>query len=258
MPGLLVGVGGLGVALVVLPLIALFLRGIREAAWERVGNDAVQSALELSLLTATISVGVILLTGTPLAYGLARYEFRGKGVVSVLVELPIVMPPAVAGLALLLAFGRTGLIGTQLNQWFGVSIPFTTTAVVIAEVFVALPFYVRTAQVGFESIPAQIEEAAMVDGADGMARLRYITLPLARRAMLAGLLLSWARALGEFGATILFAGSLQGRTQTLSLLVYSAFEQDINAAIWTAMILISAAAVTMGLARALMRESAIE
>ncbi|NDJ84621.1 MAG: molybdate ABC transporter permease subunit, partial [Chloroflexi bacterium] len=191
----------------------------------------------------------------PLAYLLARYHFKGHRLLSVLVELPIVLPPAVAGLALLLAFGRNGLLGAWLLAWFGVSLPFTSAAVVIAQTFVSMPFYVRTAQVGFQSIPPVLEEAARVDGADAVATMFYITLPLARRALVAGMLLSWARALGEFGATILFAGSLEGRTQTLSLLVYNAFERDLDAAIWTAVVLIAVAMATMLVARSLFRET---
>jgi molybdate transport system permease protein len=154
-----------------------------------------------------------------------------------LVELPVVLPPAVAGLALLLAFGRRGFFGPALSM-IAVSLPFTTAAVVMAQAFVSAPFFIRAAQVGFADVPKEIEDAARVDGAGGWRLFRLITLPLARRALAAGLVLSWARALGEFGATILFAGSLQGRTQTMPLLIYNALERDIDAAIWTGVLLV--------------------
>jgi molybdate transport system permease protein len=232
--------GSLALLLIVMPIIGLAWRVWREEAWRSANTEPVTAALRLSLETTTITATIILLIGTPLAYGLTRWQSRGQVLVNALVELPIVMPPAVAGLGLLMAFGRHGLFGKYLLE-LGLSIPFSMTAVVIAQTFVALPFYIRTAQVGFQSIPRYLEEAARVDGADTIAILWHITLPLARRAMLAGLLMGWARALGEFGATILFAGSLQGRTQTMPLLVYTILEQDLNAAIWTALILIGVA-----------------
>ncbi len=255
---LLAGLAASGVGLAALPILALFWEGLRKSAWQTTSSEAVQAALQLSLITSGISALIILLVGTPLAYGLARFDFRGKGVVASLVQLPIVMPPAVAGLALLLAFGRGGLIGTKLNAWFGVTLPFTEAAVVMAQVFVSLPFYLRTAQVGFQNVPLALEEAAHVDGADRLAILWRITLPLARRAMIAGLLLSWARALGEFGATILFAGNVQGKTRTLPLLVYTAFQQDIGAAVWTALILIVVALLTLVVTQLLMDRDKIE
>ncbi len=152
------------------------------------------------------------------------------------------MPPVVAGLALLLAFGRRGLLGAPLAA-LGLELPFTPMAIVMAQIFVASPFYVRSAQVRFAAIPRELEEAAEIDGASGLRTFLGVILPLSWQGMLAGLLLSWSRALGEFGATILFAGNLQGRTQTMPLLVYSALEQDLDAAVWTGVLLI----VTAGL-----------
>jgi molybdate transport system permease protein len=182
---------------------------------------------------------------------LAFRRFWGKNALETLVELPVILPPSVAGLGLLMAFGRRGLLGPLLEELFGWRIPFTMAAVVLAQTFVALPFYVRAGQLGFQAIDPELQNAARVDGASALARFVYITLPLARRALLAGLLMSWARALGEFGATILFAGSLSGRTQTLSLLIYNIFEQDIGAAVWTALLMIALAAGLLVLARIL-------
>ncbi len=151
------------------------------------------------------------------------------------------LPPAVAGLALLITFGRRGPFGPVLRD-LDIQIVFTSKAVILAQMFVAMPFYVRSAQTGFRGVDREVEEAALVDGANPWWRFVYVTLPLSSRALLSGALLSWARALGEFGATILFAGSLPGRTQTMPLLVYNTFERNINAAIWTALILVGLAA----------------
>jgi len=166
---------------------------------------------------------------------------------NLLIELPIVLPPAVAGLALLITFGRRGLLGPALTA-LEISLPFTVYAVVMAQTFVAAPFYLRAAQLGFESVPDEIEDAARVDGAGGWALFWRVTLPLTVRALGAGLVLTWARALGEFGATILFAGSLQGVTQTMPLLIYTVIERDLNAAIWTGILLIGMAMVALILA----------
>ncbi|MFN8376894.1 MAG: ABC transporter permease, partial [Anaerolineae bacterium] len=194
---------------------------------------------------------------TPLAFILARWRFPAKHVVNVLVELPIVLPPAVAGLALLVAFGRRGLLGPALES-LGVTLPFTTAAVIVAQTFVSAPFYVRSAIVGLQSVPRELEDAARVDGAAGFTLFWYVTLPLARLSLYAGLVLSWARALGEFGATILFAGSFQGRTQTMPLLVYNVLESDINAAIWTGLLLVAMALAALFVSQWLMRRATAE
>jgi molybdate transport system permease protein len=152
----------------------------------------------------------------------------------------------------LITLGRRGLLGPSLDA-LGISLAFTTGAVILAQTFVAAPFYIRAAQIGFQNVPEEIESAARVDGASGWALFRLITLPLAFRALLAGLTLSWARALGEFGATILFAGSLQGRTQTMPLLIYNVLERDIDAAIWTGLLLVILALATLLLAQWLRR-----
>jgi molybdate transport system permease protein len=199
-------------------------------------------ALRLSLSTTGISMLLIVAFGTPLAYVLARIDFPFKGLLSTFIELPVVMPPVVAGLALLAAFGRRGLLGGTLEV-LGISLPFTTAAVILAQTFVAAPYYIRGVQARFAGFPRDLEEAANIDGADALQTFSRVILPLSRNAILTGLLLSWARALGEFGATILFAGSLAGVTRTMPLLVYARLEQDLNTAYFAALILLGIAAM---------------
>jgi molybdate transport system permease protein len=210
------------------------------------------AAVFLSLATTLISLSLIVLFGTPLGYVLARFSFPFKSVWITLIELPIVLPPVVAGLALLMTFGRRGLLGAPLDA-LGITLPFSITAVIIAQVFVSAPYYIRAAQVQFQAIPRELEQAASLDGAQGWQVFRFVTLPLSLRGLFSGAVLSWARALGEFGATILFAGNLQGRTQTMPLLVYGALERDLNAALWAGVILIGMAILALGLMRWLTR-----
>lgn len=227
-----------------LPVVVLALQSIESDAWHSLQAAVVQDAIYLSIITTSITVVLTLIFGTPLAYILARWRFPGRRIINVLVELPIVLPPAVAGLALLLTLGRRGLFGPLLEQ-ADIILPFTTMAVVIAQTFVAAPFYIRAAQVGFQAVPREIEDAARVDGAGDIAVFIHVTVPLAARALGAGIILSWARALGEFGATILFAGSLQGRTQTMPLLIYNILERDIDAAVTTGLLLVILALVAL-------------
>ncbi len=235
-----------------LPIVALVIRAVANRAWEGAGDSAVWSAIQLSFASTALTVIVTTLFGTPLAYTLARRRFRFKRWVMVVIELPIVLPPAVAGLALLITFGRRGLIGSLLVP-FDITLAFTFTAVVMAQTFVAAPFFIRAAQIGFQAVPRELEDAGRVDGADGWTLFRFVTLPLAGRALSTGLILCWARALGEFGATILFAGSLQGRTQTMPLLIYNIIERDIDAAIWTGLLLIGLALIALIIARLIER-----
>jgi molybdate transport system permease protein len=172
--------------LLALPLAALIIRGLQTRGWEGLPDSGIPEAIFLSFVTTSATVLVTLLLGTPLAYVLARWRFRYKRLVSVFVELPIVLPPAVAGLALLVAFGRRGLLGPTLSS-LGITLPFSTVAVVMAQTFISAPFYIRSAQVGFQSIDLEIEDAARVDGAGGLALFSRITLPLAGRALAAGL-----------------------------------------------------------------------
>ncbi|MBL8130820.1 MAG: molybdate ABC transporter permease subunit, partial [Anaerolineae bacterium] len=242
--------GGIGLLFLTLPIAALLFRALADAPLLGVSGAPIADALMLSAVTTAAAALVTICFGTPLAYLFARRQFRFQRLLNVLIELPIVLPPAVAGLALLITFGRRGLLGPTLDA-LDIALPFSTAAVVMAQVFVAAPFYVRSAQVGFRGVPREIEEAARVDGAGGWRLFWSITLPLSRRALAAGLILSWARALGEFGATILFAGSLQGRTQTMPLLIYNVIERDLDAALWTGLILIALALVALLIAQRL-------
>jgi len=238
------------VFLLIAPLAALIIHTITSSVGvpaTLIERPLFQAAF-LSLTTTSISTLLVIALGTPLAYVFARYRFPFKSVLSTLVELPIVMPPVVAGLALLMAFGRRGIFGGLLEQ-IGVTLPFTTAAVILAQIFVASPFYIRAAQTRFAALPRELEQAASIDGASDWQIFRNIILPLSWQALTVGLILAWARALGEFGATILFAGSLPGRTQTMPLLVYGALERDINAALWAGLVLIVLAIIALAAAR---------
>jgi len=225
-----------------LPVAAIVIRTIVDGSLARaLTTTVVLDALALSLFTTAISLVLTVVFGLPLAFVLARRKFRGSGLVEVLVDLPIVMPPAVAGLALLIAFGRRGVFGGSL-QLVGIEIPFTMLAVVLAQTFVAAPFFILSARTGIAGVPRDLEDAARVDGATEVQLFRAITLPLAGTAIAAGLVMSWARALGEFGATIMFAGNIEGRTQTLPLVVYSEFQGgELDASLAAAAILVLAA-----------------
>ncbi|MGE5291282.1 MAG: ABC transporter permease [Micromonosporaceae bacterium] len=226
------------VAFLVLPLAGLVVR----APWGRLGSalsgsDATQ-ALFLSLWTATAATAVSLVIGLPLAWILARTSFPGQRLLRALVTLPLVLPPVVGGVALLLAFGRTGFAGRYLDSWFGLTIPFSPVAVVMAETFVAMPFLVITVEGALRSADQGFEEAAATLGATRMTVFRRVTVPLIVPSLGAGAVLCWARALGEFGATITFAGSFPGRTQTMPIAVYYALENDPDAAIALSLVLL--------------------
>jgi len=213
-----------------LPFISLLLWTASENAWRAMASPVALDALLLSIKTTSISMAIILTVGTPAAYVLARAEFSGKRIVDTLVDIPAVLPPSAAGIALLLTFGRFGLVGQHLNA-FGVTLSFTTVAVVIAEVFVAGHFYVRQAAIGFSQVRRDVEEAALVDGAGRFSAFAKVTVPLAFPALIAGAMMAWARALGEFGATIIFAGSFRGVTQTIPLAIFAEFQSNIDAAV---------------------------
>ena len=204
-----------------------------------------REALALSLVCSLAATVLSLALGTPLAWLLARFDFPGRRLVRALVTLPMVLPPVVGGVALLLAFGRRGLLGQWLERGLGVSLPFTTAGAVLAETFVAMPFLVVAAEAGFRQVDRRLEEAAAVLGAQPGFSLRRITLPLAAPALRAGAALCWARALGEFGATITFAGNFPGRTQTLPLAVYIALEHDPDAAIALSLVLLAVSIVAL-------------
>ena len=221
-----------------LPLVGLLARTAAASALvDALRRPIVFEALRLSLLTSLIVLLLALLLGSPLALVLARQRWRGIGLLDSLVDLPIVLPPAVAGLALLLTFGRRGLLGGPLAA-VGIELPFTTAAVIVASFFVAAPFYVRAARSGFLSVPREYEEAARVEGANEWQVFRHVTVPVAAPALFGGAILCWARALGEFGATIMFAGQFTGRTQTMPLAIYAALESDIDAALGLSVLLL--------------------
>ncbi len=224
--------------LLLLPLVALVFRLQPAALLENIRESNVQRAVALSLATSLITVVAGVLLGTPLAYLLARRQFRGRNALDTLIDLPMVLPPSVAGIALLMAFGRRGLVGQYLSD-VGVSIAFSQTAVVLAQIFVAVPFYIKTAAAGFAEVDRDLEQAAAVDGADALRVFWHITLPLARTALITGAVLTWARALGEFGATIIFAGNFPGRTQTMPLAIYIGFELDLTIALTLSAILLA-------------------
>ncbi len=236
------GVAGLFALFLALPVVTLVGRSLLAGALAAVaGSSGVLAALGLSLATTAISLLLTIAIGLPLAFVLARRAFRGKWLVEAIVDLPIVLPPSVAGLALLLVFGRRGLLGSSLAG-AGVEIAFTTAAVVIAQTFVSAPFFIRSARAGIAGVDGDLEDAARVDGASELRLFRDITVPLAAPALAAGLVMTWARALGEFGATIMFAGNVEGRTQTLPLVVYSQFQAgDLDASIAAAAMLVIAA-----------------
>jgi molybdate transport system permease protein len=223
--------------LLLLPILALVQKTPPATLLHYLGQSSTVQAISLSLVTSTATAAAVVVLGLPPAYALARRRFRGQRLVEVLIDLPTVLPPAVAGLALLMAFGRRGLLGSWLQK-LGIEIAFTPLAVVMAQMFVAAPYYIKTASVGLAGVSVDLERAAALDGAGALQVLRYITLPLAWRGIVGGIVLCWARALGEFGATIIFAGNLPGRTQTMPLAVYLGFEIDLNQALTLGVILL--------------------
>jgi molybdate transport system permease protein len=235
-----------------LPLLALVTRAAQDDLLALALSPSALAALRLSLTTSLLSVLLTLLFGTPLAYLLARWHFRAKAWLEMLIDLPVVLPPSVAGLALLIAFGRRGLFGPALTA-MGIGLPFTTAAVVLAQTFVSAPLYVRAARVGFSEVERQLEEAAHVEGATQWQLFREVMLPLAGRHVLSGAILAWTRALGEFGATILFAGNLEGVTQTMPLAIYLGFERDLGVAIVLSVLLLVVSIALLGLTRLLER-----
>jgi len=233
-----------------LPILALILNALDDTFLTYAFSSQAVSALKLSLLTSLISVGTAIAFGTPLAYMLARWNFRGKPVVEMLVDLPVVLPPSVAGLALLITFGRRGLLGSALSM-FGVSLPFTTAAVVMAQTFVSAPLFIRAARLGFAEIDMQLEEAAHVEGANQWQLFSEVMFPLAGRSLISGAILCWTRALGEFGATILFAGNLEGVTQTMPLAIYLGFERSLGVAVALSVVLVGVSMLLLGVTRRL-------
>ena len=213
-----------------LPILAIFLRVSPGEIVDQLGGEVATEALLVTLRTSLIANAVILLVGTPAAYLLATRRFRGRSLVITLVELPLVLPPAVAGIGLLAAFGRLGLLGDELGA-LGVSLPFTQAAVTVAVIFVASPFYLRQAIASFEAVDRSLIDAARTLGARPWRAFARVALPLAAGGLAAGWALAFARGVGEFGATIIFAGNFEGVTQSLPLAIYAQFDRDFEAAL---------------------------
>lgn len=237
-------------ALFLLPFLALFIRSINPEFFNHALSEQAVKALRLSLVTSTITTIGAMIFGTPLAYILARWKFRFKSWIELLIDLPIVLPPSVAGLLLLIAFGRRGLFGSALLA-LGISLPFTTIAVIIAQAFVAAPLYIRSVRIGFGEIDRQLEEAASVEGANQWQLFSEVMFPLAGRAILSGAILTWTRALGEFGATILFAGNLEGVTQTMPMAIYLGFERNLDVALALSVVLVIVSLILLMLTKRL-------
>jgi molybdate transport system permease protein len=227
------------VAFLVVPLAGLVVRAPWRSLDRILADSQVVEALRLSLFCASAATVLSLVFGVPLAWVLARARFRGRGLLRALVTLPLVLPPVVGGVALLLAFGREGLVGQHLDAWFGITLPFTTAGVVVAETFVAMPFLVVTVEGAFRTADRGLDEAAATLGASRLTVFRRVTLPLVGPSLVAGSVLCWARALGEFGATITFAGNFPGRTQTMPIAVYLALERDPAAAIALSLVMLA-------------------
>lgn len=239
-------------ALVLLPVLAIVTRALGPGTLARFLSPGGMEALRLSLLTTSISLGLTVVLGTPTALVLARGRFRGLRLFDAVVDLPIVLPPVVAGVGLLLVFGSSGWLGAPLRQ-LGVRLPFTTAAVVLAQLFVASPYYVRALKAGFRAVPERLEAVSLTLGKGRAETFWRVTFPLALPHLVEGAVMAWARALGEFGATIVFAGSLAGRTRTLPLAIYAALERDLDSATTLAALLAGTAFVILIVFRAALR-----
>lgn len=249
-PLLALGVGGLAAAFFLLPIAGLAWRAPWSSLWSDLTDPTARTALRLSLICSLWATFVAVAAGLPLAWVLARVEFRGRRLLRALVLVPLVLPPVVGGVALLLAFGRRGLLGRFLDQWFGVTLPFTTAGAVLAEAFVAMPFLVITAEAAFRGVDRRYEDAARTLGAKRWTVFRRITVPLTWPALAAGAVLAWARALGEFGATITFAGNTPERTTTIPLQVYLLLESGrLESAIALSLVLLAVSVAVLALLR---------
>jgi len=235
----------LALAFLVIPLAGMVIEVPWESLGERLGDSRVLTPLRLSLVTATISTVLCLLGGVPLAWLLARTELPGRKLVRTLVTVPLTLPPVVGGVALLFVFGRNGLLGQYLWEWFGIGLPFSTAGVVMAQTFVAMPFLVVTVDGALRGADRRYEEAAATLGAGRWLTFRRVTLPMVAPGIGAGAVLCWARALGEFGATITFAGNFPGQTRTLPLATYLALETDPKVAIVLSLVLLLVSVVVL-------------
>lgn len=223
-PIVVIAIAGVAIAFFAAPLVGLLARTPWGSAWDELTAPGTVDALRLSLVCSLAATVLSVVFGVPLAWVLARQQFPGRRLARALVALPMVLPPVVGGVALFLAFGRRGFIGRELDDWFGITLPYTTLGVIIAETFVAMPFFVVTVEAALRSLDQRYEEAAATLGGGRITTFRRVTLPLIAPSLVAGAALSWARALGEFGATITFAGNLPGKTQTMPLAIFLEFE----------------------------------
>lgn len=236
--------GGLLAAFLLLPVLVLLARALGADFWPTLTGPVALAALRVSALTTLSALALSVLLGTPAAYLLARHRFPGRTLLDALLDLPIVLPPVVAGVALLFTFGRHGLLGRPLSL-AGIDIAFSPAAVVLALLFTSAPYYLRAARAGFLAVDRDVEAAASVDGANRWQVFWHVTLPLAGAFLLEGVVLCWARALGEFGATMLFAGSLTGRTRTVTLAIYAALESDLRPALVLSAVLVVVACAVL-------------
>ena len=235
----------LGGAVFIVPFIGLLSRTPWGDLGDLLGSDLVVDALRLSLITSIAAAAIATVLGVPLAWVLARVDFPGRSLVRAIVTLPMVLPPVVGGAALLFALGRRGVVGEPINDATGFLLPFSTWGVIVANVFVAMPFLVITVEGALNSLDQRYEQAASTLGASRLTVFRRVTLPMIGPSLLAGVVLAWARALGEFGATVTFAGNLQGRTQTLPLAVFVALEQDRDSAVAISLVLVAISLVVL-------------
>lgn len=239
-------------AFIALPVASLFIRSSPGAFARSLQDPVVIDAMTLSLLTSALTTMTVILLGTPVAYLNARFHYPGKEILDTLLDLPVVLPPAVAGIALLMAFGRMGVLGSHLNA-AGFSLAFTTLAVVVAQIFVSAPFFMRQAKTSFEDVDTVIESAARTLGASRAHAFFSVTLPIAMNGLISGAIMAFARSLGEFGATMMFAGNFQGRTQTMPLAIYTAMQGDLDVSLCLSLILVVISFTIIALVKVLAR-----
>jgi molybdate transport system permease protein len=242
---------------ILLPLAALLLRVSLPRIFSNLSDPAVLQAMGLSLATSLTATLITILLGTPLAYGMAHDCFPAQRLVDTLIDLPLVLPPAAAGVALLMAFGRRGILGGALES-LNIHIAFTEVAVILAQTFVAAPFYIKAAIIGFKNVDAELEQASALDGAHGGQIFRFVVMPLSWAALLGGAVMTWARALGEFGATIIFAGNFPGRTQTMPLAIYLGFEIDLDVALTLSVILLGFSFLVLMLVKGILGREVVQ
>lgn len=241
------------VLFITIPIIAIFLKIPVSQLFDTINKTQLLQAINLSIFTSLSTTAITLLFGTPVALLLSRRSFRLHRIIDTIIDLPTVLPPSVAGIALLMAFGRRGLFGTFFSS-MDITIPFTVIAVIMAQTFVASPLYIKAATIGFSSVDTELKQASALDGATRWQTFRYITLPISWTSILSGSVMTWARALGEFGATIIFAGNFPGRTQTMPLAIYIGFEIDLNVALTLAIILICFSFLTLIIVKSLLHK----